>query len=77
LPDVVDYDGDGNLDVIGLDVESNIVVYLGNGDCDLTAVRRLHYADGRPVCSAIGIRSPDIGNSRSGRTGIAAVDWEA
>ncbi len=76
LPDVVDYDRDGVPDLVGLDIDSNIVVYLGAGTSNLKAARRLYDTTGRPVSPTMEIRNPDINSSRSGRTGIATTDWD-
>ena len=76
LPAVVDWDEDGRLDVIGLDEASNLAVFIGNGTSDFTSKRSLKTTQGKPVCAALNIRNPDISNSRSGRSGIAAADWD-
>ena len=76
LPAVVDWDEDGHLDVIGLDEASNLAVFIGNGTSDVTSKRSLKTTQGKPVCAALNIRNPDISNSRSGRSGIAAADWD-
>ena len=76
LPDVVDWNKDGRLNIVGLDTQSNLVVFLGNGKNDLTSMRALKTTENKAVSAALEIKNPSIDTSRSGRSGIAAVDWD-
>jgi len=76
LPDVVDWNKDGQLDIVGLDKQSNLVIFLGNGTSDFASMRALKTTEDKPVCAALNIKNPSVDTSRSGRTGVAVVDWD-
>ena len=76
LPAVTDWNGDGRLDIVGFDVRSDLTVYLGDGDSDLKTAAALTDEAGRPISASTKIKDPDIGHTRSGRSGVAVADWD-
>ncbi len=76
LPFPTDWDKDGYLDIIGFNQNSDLVVYSGRGDSRLRSITPLQDTQGKPISASPKIEDPSINASPSGRSGIAAVDWD-
>ncbi|MCC6682467.1 MAG: VCBS repeat-containing protein [Phycisphaeraceae bacterium] len=70
-PAVIDYDGDGRPDLIALDDQNIVCLWLGDGSDELRAPQCMLSADGSPLQM-----SKNILNTNSGRKALDAVDWE-
>lgn len=75
LPFPIDWDEDGYLDIIGFNQNSDLVVYSGRGDSRLRSITPLQDTQGKPISASPKIKDPSINASPSGRSGVAAVDW--
>lgn len=76
FPAVIDWDGDGWSDIVGFNTNSDLIIYRGAGDSDLAVFAELHDTAGVAISASLIIKDPNFSNSRSGRSGIDAVDWD-
>jgi hypothetical protein len=67
-PDAVDYDKDGNLDLIALNSDNVICLWKGKGTIDLSPPILSRKSDGSPLQLAV---------EEPGRKAIRAVDWNS
>jgi len=75
LVDVLDWNGDGKLDVVGVELDAEytypVTVYFGNGTSDFKGKERLLTTTGAPI-SVMGRFQQRFG----GRAGIKVCDWD-
>lgn len=76
LPGIVDWNQDGYSDIIGFNHNSDLVVYEGRGSSEFKSVFPLQDLNGEPISASPKIKNPSINSSPSGRSGVAAVDWD-
>ena len=70
FPAVLDWTGDGRLDVMISDDDGRVLVYPGDGTLDLGEPIALHHADGQPL------QIKDYWDRTKGnRSGFAVADW--
>ena len=77
-PAVVDWDQDGMMDLIALNNNSELTIYLGQQTSDLsvTGIVPLKTTQGTDLVSDFYYINPPMSLSLSGRTGIAVTDWD-
>jgi hypothetical protein len=77
-PGIIDWNGDGKLDIVALNPVSNLVIYLGNQDATLSYTDMVYPLTTRnePLNGDPRYIEPLIHTTISGRTGIALFDWD-
>lgn len=72
-PVVVDWDGDGTMDIVTGDGEGTVQLFRGLGNLQYAAPKQIH-SEGKPIDER---GCPDGGESQLGYVKIAVVDWNA
>ncbi|MCM8538075.1 MAG: VCBS repeat-containing protein [Lentisphaeraceae bacterium] len=68
---LTDWDGDKQVDVIGLDKGNVVTVFFGEGNSSIKRTRKLKFTDGKPL-----VIEGRWGVQRGGRTSLDFADWD-
>ena len=70
-PDLLDWNGDGNLDIVAADEANYASVFLGNGTEELLSMQPFQLVDGKKI-----LTNENYKNIISGRRSFAMADWD-